>query len=75
VIRGRTDDQGPLAVNERLAFLRAVAVKNHLLARKALHHDNIVIDAKGTCCYAVDNRSEKERALNRRVEVEFIING
>jgi outer membrane protein OmpA-like peptidoglycan-associated protein len=72
VIRGRTDDVGPAQLNDKLAYLRALAVRNHLVSRKAATDDKLEIDSKGTCCYLIANADDKCRAQNRRVEVEFV---
>jgi outer membrane protein OmpA-like peptidoglycan-associated protein len=72
VIRGRTDDVGPAQLNDRLAYLRALAVRNHLVSRKAATDDKLEIDSKGNCCYLIANTDDKCRAQNRRVEVEFV---
>lgn len=75
VIRGRTDDIGPPQLNDKLAYLRAIAVRNHLVSRKAATDEQLEIDSKGSCCYVIANTDEKCRSMNRRVEVEFVSQG
>jgi outer membrane protein OmpA-like peptidoglycan-associated protein len=71
VIAGRTDDLGSEALNQSLAFARALAIRDHLLDLAPDLPARIAIDAKGRCCYAVANDSEAARARNRRVEIAF----
>ncbi|MDZ7855930.1 OmpA family protein [Sphaerotilus sp.] len=71
VIAGRTDDLGSEALNQSLAFARALAIRDHLLDLAPDLPARISIDAKGRCCYAVANDTEPARAQNRRVEISF----
>lgn len=75
VIKGRTDNVGPEGANNQLALQRAVAVRNFLRQRLQATDNVIVIDAKGSCCYVANNDSAEGRARNRRVEVEFSLEG
>lgn len=71
VINGRTDSVGPDAVNQQLAFARALAVRDFIRAQAPdLPHD-IGIHARGNCCFVADNATAEGRQKNRRVEVVF----
>ena len=70
-ISGRTDNVGSQVVNEALAEARASAVRGHLRLRFPQLSAAATTEAKGACCYAAPNDSERGRALNRRVEVVF----
>jgi outer membrane protein OmpA-like peptidoglycan-associated protein len=78
-VTGFTDDLGPPALNQRLALARASAVVNALKpaigARGQYEGDAPLPTPLGRplCCYLTDNRSEPERATNRRAEVVFRI--
>lgn len=74
VIAGRTDDLGGEALNQSLAFARALGIRDHLLTLAPDLPARIAIDAKGRCCYALPNDSESARAQNRRVEITFVPN-
>jgi len=71
VIAGRTDDLGSVALNQSLAFARALAIRDHLLDLAPDLPARLAIDAKGRCCYAVANDTDAARAENRRVEITF----
>lgn len=75
VIRGRTDEVGAKDVNNQLALRRAIAVRNVLRQRLGGAQGDIVVEAKGSCCYLAGNDSPQGRARNRRVEIEFKVNG
>ena len=75
VINGRTDNVGPESANNELALRRAIAVRNFLRQRLSGSNNVIVIESKGSCCYVAENDSADGRARNRRVEIEFQING
>lgn len=74
VIAGRTDDLGSEALNQSLAFARALGIRDYLLTLAPDLPARIAIDAKGRCCYALPNDSESARAQNRRVEIAFVPN-
>lgn len=71
VIVGRTDDIGSEAVNQSLAFARALAIRDHLLDLAPDLPARIAIDAKGRCCYAAANDAADGRSRNRRAELVF----
>lgn len=71
VIRGRTDDVGTAAINDKLALQRAITVRNYMRQHLAAAGNAIVITSKGACCYVAGNDSADGRARNRRVEIEF----
>lgn len=71
-IAGHTDDIGTLAVNERLAHLRAEFVTKWLKRRGV--RNPMDVEARGKCCYVAANDSEEGRAANRRVEIHFTTN-
>lgn len=75
VIKGRTDNVGPEGANNQLALQRAVTVRNFLRQRLQTVDNLIVIEARGSCCYLANNDSVEGRARNRRVEVEFSLEG
>lgn len=71
-IRGRTDNVGPAAANDRLARQRAAAVAQYLRARHPhLADAELNVDGRGVCCYATENDTPEGRARNRRVEIAF----
>ncbi len=71
-IRGRTDNVGPAAANDRLARQRAAAVAQYLRARHPhLAGAEVKVDGRGVCCYATENDTPEGRARNRRVEIAF----
>ena len=70
-IAGRTDDLGSEALNQSLALARGLAVRDFLLSLDPQLPARISIDARGRCCYVVDNDSELSRSRNRRVELVY----
>lgn len=73
VLRGRTDNIGNRAANERLALLRAAAVREFLVRHQVQALHTIKLDTQGSCCYVAENSSREGRARNRRVEIEFLL--
>lgn len=69
-VHGYTDDIASNSFNYRLAMSRAVSVTQAL--RNSGVRIPIVSFGEGECCFIAENNSEKERALNRRVEVVFL---
>lgn len=67
IVSGHTDDLGSADFNERLSQERAGAVKMYL-ARKGVYPDFVRVYGYGESQPLVKGTSEKERALNRRVE-------
>jgi outer membrane protein OmpA-like peptidoglycan-associated protein len=78
-VTGFTDDLGPPALNQRLALARASAVVHALkpaLGARDRHDGDAPLptpQGRPLCCYLTDNRSEAERATNRRAELVFRI--
>ena len=70
-ISGRTDNTGPLAVNEALALARAQAVRNYLLNKHPALTAALTVQAQGACCFIAPNDTLAGRTQNRRVEVVF----
>ena len=70
-IRGRTDERGSTAFNERLARNRALAVRDYLRAQQLPEATAIRLTFKGACCYVAGNDTAEGRAANRRVEIEW----
>jgi len=70
-ITGRTDNKGPLAVNDDLALARAHAVRDHLLKAHPALASALTVQAQGACCFIAPNDTRANRAQNRRVEVVF----
>lgn len=71
VINGRTDSTGPDAVNQQLAFARALAVRDYIRTQVPDLPHAIAINARGNCCFVADNSTAEGRQKNRRVEVVF----
>lgn len=78
-VTGYTDDLGPPALNQRLALARASAVVHAMkpaIGAGGRHEGAEPLptpQGRPLCCYLTDNRSESERATNRRAEVVFRI--
>lgn len=73
-IIGRTDNTGPLALNDSLALARALAVRDHLLKTYPTLTPALTIKAQGGCCFIAPNDTQAGRTQNRRVEVVFQMN-
>jgi outer membrane protein OmpA-like peptidoglycan-associated protein len=71
VISGRTDNLGSEHLNQRLAFARALAVREYIRDQIPLVNNVIAIDARGACCFVASNATAQGRSRNRRVEVVF----
>jgi outer membrane protein OmpA-like peptidoglycan-associated protein len=71
VISGRTDSAGAFGPNQTLALSRALSVRDYLRRREPILAADIVIDARGRCCFIASNDTPQGRRLNRRVEVVF----
>lgn len=67
IVSGHTDDSGSEAFNERLSLERAGAVKMYLV-KKGVYPESIKVYGYGSGRPALDENSDKARALNRRVE-------
>lgn len=71
VISGRTDNRGGEGFNQRLAFARALAVRDYIRDQSPTINNVISIDARGACCFVASNATPEGRHRNRRVEVVF----
>ncbi len=67
IVSGHTDDTGSDEFNETLALQRAGAVKMYL-ATKGVYPDYVRVYGFGAKLPVLNEKSEKARALNRRVE-------
>lgn len=70
VITGYTDDIGPRAYNDALAFRRAMCVAD-LLVETGLQRHRLRLEARGCQDYLAGNEHPEGRALNRRVEIRY----
>ena len=68
-VTGHTDSVGDAAINERVARLRAEAVKNYLVRQGVPEHKIKVEGQSGV--YAASNQTSDGRAANRRAVVTF----
>ncbi len=66
-IIGYTDNIGSKKYNDRLAYKRALAIKNYLV-NHGINSSRIVIVGKGKTNYLVENNTEIDRFTNRRAE-------
>lgn len=71
-VEGHTDDRGNAKYNQYLSEKRAVAVKNYLLANGVKDGDKIKTAGFGEDKPIADNKTEKGRFENRRVEILII---
>ena len=67
-LTGHTDNVGSAAFNMRLSVYRANVIREHLI-RRGVESSRIKISGKGLTEPLNGNRTEEERALNRRVEL------
>ena len=65
---GHTDNVGSAAFNMRLSLVRANALRDYLI-KKGVDPKRIVAEGKGLTEPINDNKTEADRALNRRVEL------
>jgi len=70
-IEGHTDDQGPAEMNRKLSADRADSVAAYIIA-KGVGADRLETRGAGEDEPIADNRTEKGRAENRRVEFEIV---
>jgi outer membrane protein OmpA-like peptidoglycan-associated protein len=68
-VQGHADGSGPEFENERLAALRAEAVRSYLLDRTGLPEDRTAVVSLGSTQPIGDDRTAFGRGLNRRVVV------
>ncbi len=67
-IQGHTDSVGTKAYNDALAVKRALAVKSYLTG-KGIDENRLICKGFGFSKPAASNKTDKGRALNRRVEI------
>lgn len=67
-LTGHTDNIGSQKFNMRLSFERANAMRSYLIG-KGVPEDRITAEGKGMSEPVTGNRTEEERAVNRRVEL------
>ena len=70
-LTGHTDNVGSAKFNQRLSLYRADVIKQYLTG-KGVSDDRIKTDGKGLTKPLNDNRTEEDRAKNRRVELEIL---
>ncbi len=66
-IIGYTDDIGSKRYNDKLAYKRALAIKNYLV-NHGINPSRIYIEGRGKTDYLVDNKTSIDRFTNRRAE-------
>jgi outer membrane protein OmpA-like peptidoglycan-associated protein len=71
-VEGHTDSTGSHAHNQALSERRAAAVKKYLLDHGVTSEDRIVSVGYGETRPIADNKTEKGRAKNRRVEIVIV---
>ena len=70
-IEGHTDSQGSYELNQNLSEQRAISVKNYLVQQNILD-GRLQVTGYGETQPLVDNSTEQNRAINRRVEIQII---
>jgi outer membrane protein OmpA-like peptidoglycan-associated protein len=70
-IEGHTDSQGGTEFNQTLSEKRATSVKDYLVQQNILD-GRLQVTGHGESMPLVDNSTEKNRAINRRVEIQII---
>ena len=68
-IEGHTDDRGTAEKNYKLSKERAEAVRNYFIQQKPALKENISAAGKGENFPIATNKTEKGRAINRRVVI------
>ena len=68
-IEGHTDSDGQASVNQRLSTFRAKAVKQALVSQYQLSEEMIGAVGFGEQRPLVSNDSERNKAMNRRIEI------
>lgn len=69
-VRGYTDNIGTDMANKQLAHKRAESIKKYLVSRRVSEAKIKIFAEPGE--YIASNKSEAGRAVNRRVEIEFM---
>jgi OOP family OmpA-OmpF porin len=72
MIEGHTDSTGSDAVNEQLSQQRAESVRQYLINNESLPAKKIVSVGYGSTRPLASNKTEKGRAINRRIDVIII---
>lgn len=70
-IEGHTDSQGGAEFNQTLSEKRATSVKDYLIQQSILE-GRLQVTGYGESMPLMDNDTEKNRAINRRVEIQII---
>jgi len=70
-ISGHTDSDGGLEYNDKLSQARAEAVRNYLI-KKGIAENRITAVGYGYSRPRADNRTEKGKAQNRRIEISIV---
>jgi len=73
-VAGHTDDIGSDSYNQQLSQKRAEAVRNYLL-NKGIEAKRVIAKGYGESRALVENDSDSNRALNRRVELMILETG
>ena len=69
MVRGHTDSQGSLAVNEAVSEKRGQKVREYLVANQNIDPNRITAQGLGPTQPVAANTTEAGRTLNRRVEI------
>jgi outer membrane protein OmpA-like peptidoglycan-associated protein len=67
-IVGHTDSEGSTKQNKRFSLSRAIRMRDNLI-KEGFKQSNLQIEAKGESEPLVDNTTEQNKALNRRVSI------
>lgn len=67
-IQGHTDSVGDSGLNHRISIRRAEAVRNYLLA-SGISPDRMIVEGYGESRPRGDNRTNRGRDINRRVDI------
>ena len=70
-IEGHTDSEGSTDFNQNLSEKRATSVKDYL-TQKDIMESRLKVTGFGELNPIVDNSTQKNRSLNRRVEIQII---
>ena len=74
-IEGHTDSRGRPEANEALSLRRAIAVREHLLARLPIPSSRIEAVGYGESRPIASNETEEGRRRNRRIEISLNLSG
>ena len=70
-VRGRTDSQIPGPIDAKIALGRALSARSYLV-ENGIESNKINVFSKAFGAFAVANDSKEGKAINRRVEIEFM---